>query len=374
MYDWLIVGAGFTGAVVAERFASAGMKVLVIDQRNHIGGNAYDLRTADGILYHAYGPHIFHTNSERIFRYLSRFTEWRFFEHRVLALIRNRLAPVPFNLTSIDILFDATNATRLKDALVKRYGLGANTTILKLREEGDTDLREIADFVYDNVFLGYTKKQWGMSPEELNSSVTDRVPVRVSYDDRYFQDSFQFMPLKGYTAMFQKILATPGIHVELGASWADLREKSLAKNILFTGPIDEFFDYRFGALPYRSLSFDLQTYQQGTHQPVGQINYPNAEDFTRITEMRHLTGESGDRTLIAIEYPLAHAPGVTVPYYPFPREEYERQHSLYATLAKDLKGVYFAGRLADYRYYNMDQAIGRALSFVDKFRSAKASH
>lgn len=369
-YDWMIVGAGFTGAIAAERLAREhGQKVLVIDRRDHIAGNAFDKRNADGILHHVYGPHIFHTNSEQIADHLSRFTAWRPYEHRVAALIRNRLVPVPFNFTSIEMLFDHRKAQRMKDALIARYGAGANTTIMQLRAESSEILRELADFIYENVFLGYTRKQWGFEPQELAASVTDRVPVRVSHDDRYFQDSFQRMPLHGYTEMFRNLLDHRNIHVSLETPWSEAAQEVKARNILFTGAIDEFFDYALGPLPYRSLSFDIQTYRQPLHQPVAQINYPNAEAFTRITEMSHLTGERHEKTLVSIEYPKPHTPRETIPYYPIPRPENEALHKAYELLAAaNCPTIHFAGRLADYRYYNMDQATGRALSFVRKLR------
>jgi UDP-galactopyranose mutase len=372
-YDWLIVGAGFTGAIAAERIARVhGLRVLLIESRDHIGGNAHDRRNEDGILHHVYGPHIFHTNASQIVDYLSQFTAWRPYEHRVVAMIRNRLVPIPFNLTSIEMLFDHRKAQRMRDALVATYGFGASTTIMKLRAETSGLLRELADFIYDNVFVGYTRKQWGVSPEELDASVTDRVPVRVSYDDRYFQDSFQNIPMDGYTQMFRNILVHERIDVLLQTHWTDVFSQVKAKNILFTGAIDEFCDYVLGPLPYRSLSFDLQTYRQPLHQPVAQVNYPNAEDFTRITEMSYLTGEKTDQTLVAIEYPKAHEPGATIPYYPIPRAENQELHREYLRIAAArFPHVYFAGRLADYRYYNMDQAAGRALSFVRKLAAEK---
>ncbi|WP_018261276.1 UDP-galactopyranose mutase [Methylobacterium sp. WSM2598] len=368
MVDWLIVGAGFVGAVAAEHLARVhGQTVLVIDRRDHVAGNPHDARNEDGILHHRYGPHIFHTNAPRIADYLSGFTEWRDYEHRAVALIENRLVPIPFNFTSLDIVFPAGKAARIKQRMIERYGFGANTTILALRSEQDGLLRECADYVYEHVFLGYTSKQWGLRPDEIDASVTNRVPVRVSYDDRYFQDSFQKMPRAGYTRMFERMLASRLIEVSLATEWRDVRDRVRYKNVLFTGAIDEFFDYRLGVLPYRSLEFEVQVYDQPLHQPVAQVNYPNGERFTRITEMKHLTGESGPRTMVAIEYPIPHRPGETVPYYPIPRADNEALHREYVLLNR-AKTVHFAGRLADYRYYNMDQAVGRAISLVSKLR------
>lgn len=367
-YDWIAVGAGYTGAIVARELAErAGQKVLVIDRRDHIAGNAHDRRNDAGLLYHVYGPHIFHTNSRLVFEYLSRFTEWTPYEHRVLGVIDNRQVPIPFNFTSIEVLFPHAKAQSLKDALATRYGFGSKVTIKELLETDDDGLKEIAQFVYDNVFRGYTMKQWGLKPEELNNSVTARVPVNVSYDDRYFADTYQFMPKHGYTAMFEKILDHPNIHVSLNTEWSDVEPQHPDAKVLFTGAIDEFCGYKFGALPYRSLSFDLFTLKQPRHQAVAQVNYPNDHDFTRITEMAYLTGEWGPETVIAVEYPQAHKPGETVPYYPIPRPENTELHRRYLDEANAThRDIFYGGRLADYQYYNMDQAVGRALSLFEK--------
>ncbi len=367
-YDWLIVGAGYTGAVVAERLASlCDKRVLVIDRREHIAGNAFDARNDDGILFHQYGPHIFHTNSDEIAGYLSRFTEWKPYEHRVLGVVDGRLIPIPFNLTSLEILFPAPEAARLGRLLVDAYGMDRKVPILKMRESAHAGVRDLADFIYRNVFEGYTTKQWALRPEELSPSVTARVPVHVSYDDRYFQDSFQKMPREGYTKMFERMLDHPNITVALGTDYETAKDEVLFDRMLYTGAIDEFFGYEFGPLPYRSLSFDFRTYRQRRHQSVGQVNYPVSHDYTRITEMGHLTGEWNGSTTVAIEYPIAHRPGETVPYYPIPRDENAAHHDRYVAFArKEAPDVLFAGRLGDYKYYNMDQAVGRALALFRK--------
>jgi len=367
-FDWIIVGAGYTGAVLARELAEkADQKVLIIDRRDHIAGNAHDRRNEEGLLYHVYGPHIFHTNSNMVSGYLSRFTEWTPYEHRVLGVINDRQVPVPFNFTSIDILWPKAKAEALKTLLTEKYGYGTKVTIQTLKGEQDPALTEIADFVYRNIFLGYTTKQWGMPPEELNASVTARVPVNVSYDDRYFNDSFQFMPKHGYTVMFDRLLKHPNIRVELNTEWKEVASKRNGAKVIFTGALDEFCDYKFGALPYRSLRFDLCTLHQRQHQTVAQVNFPNSQDFTRITEMAHLTGEWGDKTIIAVEFPQAHVPGKTVPYYPIPRPDNLELHKRYATLVKETDpDIFFAGRLADYQYYNMDQAVARALTVMEK--------
>jgi UDP-galactopyranose mutase len=367
-YDWIIVGAGYTGAVIARELAqNAGKKVLLIDRRNHIAGNAHDARNEDGLLYHVYGPHIFHTNSQMVSDYLSKYTEWTFYEHRVLGVINERQVPIPFNFTSIDVLFSKDKATRLKNLLETKFGYGTKVTIQTLTESNDAELKEIADFVYQNVFLGYTTKQWGMPPEALNASVTARVPVNVSYDDRYFNDSFQFMPKHGYTKMFENILNHPNIHVELNTEWKDIKDNRNGAKVLFTGALDEFCDYKFGELPYRSLNFDFFTLKQPRHLAVAQLNYPNSQDYTRICEMNYLTGEFGDKTVISLEYPQAHIPGKTVPYYPIPRPDNLELHKKYVNLVKSSDpDIFFGGRLADYQYYNMDQAVGHALSMLQK--------
>lgn len=367
-YNWLIVGAGYTGAVVAERLASqSGKTALVIDRRNHIAGNAYDRRNDAGVLYHQYGPHIFHTNSQAVADYLSAFTEWLPYEHRVLGMVDGRIIPIPFNLTSLEILFPKAEADRLAKILIEAYGIDQKIPILKMRESPVQGVRDLADFIYKNVFYGYTTKQWGLEPEQLSPSVTARVPVHISYDDRYFQDTFQNMPKEGYTKMFERILAQQGVDVSLNTDLADLGSEVTYDRLLYTGAIDEYFGYTLGELPYRSLDFNFQTYRQQRHQAVGQINYPVSHDFTRITEMGHLTQEWSDVTTVAIEYPVAHVPGQTVPYYPIPRDENQELHNRYVALAgKEAGNVLFAGRLGDYRYYNMDQAVGRALALFSK--------
>lgn len=372
-YDWLIVGAGYTGAIIAERLATqSGKTALVIDRRDHIGGNAHDRRNEAGILYHQYGPHVFHTNAPFVANYLSGFTEWTPYEHRTLGVIDGRLVPIPFNLTSLQILFPKAEADRLTQILIDAYGMDQKVTILKMRESPVQGVRDLADYIYKNVFYGYTTKQWGLTPEELSPSVTARVPVYVSYDDRYFQDEFQNMPKQGYTRMFERILAQDGIDISLNTDIRHVKEEITYDRMLFTGAIDEYFKYELGELPYRSLNFDFQTYQQKRHQAAGQLNYPMSHDFTRITEMGHLTQEWSDATTVAIEYPIAHIPGTTEPYYPIPRDENHLLHNQYVDLAKrEAPNVVFAGRLGDYKYYNMDQAIARALSLFEKTICAK---
>lgn len=366
--DYLIVGAGFVGSVLAERLASQkNKKVIVVDRRDHIAGNAYDLRNDDGIMYHKYGPHIFHTNSDKVYEYLSGFTEWLPYEHRVVGVIDGRLIPIPFNLTSLEILFPGERSARLKEKLIHQYGIDKKITVLEMLKNTDPELSELANFIYKNVFLGYTIKQWGLSPEELSPSVTSRVPVYISYDDRYFQDIYQMMPIHGYTKLVENILTHENIQVLLNIDYKDAQKTIAYKKLIYTGAIDEFYDYQLGHLPYRSLRFDFQIYKQKRHQSVGQVNYPMSHEFTRITEMGYLTQMLGDKTMIAIEYPMPHTPGETVPYYPIPRDENNLLHEKYLDLAnKQSPNVVFAGRLGDYRYYNMDQAVASALSLYQK--------
>jgi UDP-galactopyranose mutase len=360
--DWIVVGAGFTGATFAERMASAGKRVRVVERRAHIAGNAYDEINQSGILVHRYGAHIFHTNSAAVWTYLSNFTEWRPYEHRVLGLIEGKLVPIPFNLDSLAALFPRDAATKIEKVLVGQVGFGKKVPILKLRESDNPDIREFADYVYRNVFQGYTIKQWQLRPEELSPSVTARVPVSITHDDRYFQDAHQAMPLHGYTAMFKRMLNHPNIEVVLECDWKYQRMQIADTQILFTGAIDEFLDYRFGPLAYRSLRFEEHTLRKAQHQAVGTVNYPNDHDYTRITEQKIVTGQRSAVTTLVTEYPQPHVPGRTTAYYPVPRDDNQLLYAKYAALAQvEYTQVHFAGRLADYQYYNMDQACARAL-------------
>ncbi|MDB5100016.1 MAG: UDP-galactopyranose mutase [Cyanobacteria bacterium RYN_339] len=354
--DWLIVGAGFTGCVLAERLAAAGKRVTLVDRRPHLGGNAYDALDAHGVLIHPYGPHIFHTQSQAVWDYLSRFTTWRPYEHRVLAEVDGRLIPLPFNLTALRACFPGSD---LEDRLLVRFGAGARVPILKLREE--PDFAELAEWIYQRVFLPYTLKQWGVGPEELDPGVTGRVPVVLSEDDRYFPDRFQAMPAQGYTAMFERMVA--GIDVRLGV---DFLAGGLAYDrLVFTGPIDAYFGFKHGHLPYRSLNFAHEHRDVEWVQPVAVVNFPQAPAITRRTEFKHLTGQVAPGTSLCLETPLAHEDGVTEPYYPLaapgPRAMLARYREEAAAVAPR---VMFAGRLADYQYYNMDQVVARALTLA----------
>jgi UDP-galactopyranose mutase len=356
-YDYLIVGAGFAGSILAERLASEhGATVLLVDRRPHIGGNAHDEENADGILHHKYGPHIFHTNSEQVVDYLSQFTEWRPYEHRVLAEVRGQLVPIPINRTTLNMLFDAGLES---DEDAAAFLASRAEPVEDIRTSEDVVVNAIGRELYELFFRGYTRKQWDLDPSQLDKQVTSRIPTRTNTDDRYFTDSFQAMPLDGYTAMFTKMLDNPLIEIRTSVDFADVRDEVDAGHIVYTGPIDEYFDFRFGKLPYRSLKFDHRTIETEQFQPVGTVNYPSPDvPYTRISEYKHLTGQQAPRTTITYEYPSADGD----PYYPIPREENQTLFKRYEALADATEGVTFVGRLATYRYYNMDQIVGQALA------------
>ena len=356
-YDVMVVGAGFAGAVMAERLASdAGKRVLVVDRRSHIAGNAYDHYDAAGILVHRYGPHIFHTNSDDVFDYLSRFTDWRPYEHRVLADIDGTLVPMPINRTTLNTLYGLDLSS---DAEVEAFLASRAEPIDPIRTSADVVISKVGRELYETFFQGYTRKQWGMDPSELDKSVTARVPTRTCTDDRYFGDRHQTMPAQGFTRMFEAMLSHPNIDLLLGVDYADVRDAYPHDHLVFTGPIDEYFGYRYGRLPYRSLRFEHRTLNEERHQPVAVVNYPDeAVPYTRITEYKHLTGQIAPQTSVTYEYPSATGD----PYYPIPRDENQALYKRYEALALAEQHVSFVGRLATYRYYNMDQVVGQALA------------
>lgn len=357
-FDYLIVGAGFAGSVLAERLTSQlGKRVLLVDRRPHVGGNAYDEKDAGGVLMHRYGPHIFHTNSEEVFGYLSRFTKWRPYEHRVLACVKGGLhAPMPINRTTLNLLYGLD----LKDeAEAEAFLKSRAEPVEKIRTSEDVVVSQVGRELYETFFRGYTRKQWGMDPSELDKSVTARVPTRTSTDDRYFTDRFQAMPAEGYTQMFETMLDQPGLTLELGVEYEDVRDETVFDRLIFTGPIDEYFDHRFGELPYRSLKFRHETLEREWAQPVAVINHPDeATPYTRVSEYKHMTGQAHRRTTITYEFPSSEGD----PYYPVPRPENQALYKKYEALALATPEVLFAGRLATYRYYNMDQVVGQALA------------
>ena len=360
-FDYLVVGAGFAGSVMAERLAAdAGKRVLVIDRRPHIAGNAYDHLDEAGILIHQYGPHIFHTNSSEIVDYLSRFTEWRPYEHRVLAVVDGKQVPVPINRTTLNVLYDLDLKTEEE---AEAYLESLAEPVAQVRTSEDVVVSKIGRKLYETFFRGYTRKQWGMDPSELDKSVTSRIPTRTDTDDRYFTDTFQAMPAEGYTAMFKRMLDHPGITLRLGVNYRDIRDKVSFDHLVFTGPIDEYFGHCYGKLPYRSLEFRHESLDQEQFQKVATVNYPSEDvPFTRITEFKHLTGQQSPRTSITYEYPRSEGD----PYYPVPRAENQALYKRYEALAMGLANVTFVGRLATYRYYNMDQVVGQALATYRK--------
>jgi UDP-galactopyranose mutase len=356
-YDVMVVGAGFAGAVMAERLANEGGKrVLVVDRRPHVGGNAFDHYDAAGILIHQYGPHIFHTNSSEIVEYLSRFTKWRPYEHRVLADVNGLLVPMPINRTTLNALYHCDLSS---DAEAAAFLAARAEPVAIVRTSADVVISAVGRELYETFFQGYTRKQWGMDPSELDKSVTSRVPTRTNVDDRYFTDSFQAMPAEGFTAMFERMLDHPNIHVLLGVDYTEVRHAYAHDHLVFTGPIDEYFGFRFGRLPYRSLEFRHETRDVEQFQPVAVVNYPSeVVPYTRITEYKHLTGQVAPMTSITYEYPAETGD----PYYPIPRAENQELFKRYEALALAQGDVTFVGRLATYRYYNMDQVVGQALS------------
>ena len=363
MFDYLIVGAGLAGGVLAEKLAAANKKVLIVEKRNHIGGNTFDFYNDDGILVHKYGPHIFHTNSKEVFTYLSQFTQWRPYEHRVLASVDGMQVPIPINLNTINQLYGLQlNSEQVDEFLAKRA-----EKITRLVTSEDVVVTKVGRELYEKFFKGYTRKQWNLDPSELDASVTSRIPTRNNRDDRYFTDTYQAIPLHGYTKMFEKMLGHPNIKVLLNTDYKEIVEDIPFKKMIYTGPIDYFYNYQFGKLPYRSLDFKFETLEQPVFQKTGTVNYPNEHLYTRITEFKYLTGQVHPKTSVVYEYPTAEGD----PYYPVPREENAALYAKYHKLAMLETNVLFAGRLATYKYYNMDQVVAQALTIFKKIIMAK---
>jgi UDP-galactopyranose mutase len=365
-FDFLIVGAGFAGSVLAERLASElNMKVLLVDRRPHIAGNAYDHADAAGVLIHRYGPHIFHTNSERIFSYLSQFTAWRPYEHWVRASIDGRLVPFPINLDTVNALY----GKRFNAEELEAYFASVAEPISHPRTSEDAVVSKVGRDLYEKFFRNYTRKQWGLDPSELDASVAARVPARTNRDPRYFTDVYQAMPLHGFTAMFERMLDHPNITLRLGTDYRDMRGERAWREVIYSGPIDEFFDHRYGHLPYRSLHFRHETHDREVFQPAPVVNYPNDHDYTRITEFKYLTGQRHRKTSIVYEFPRAEGD----PYYPIPRPENAELYRRYKALADATPGVHFVGRLGTYKYYNMDQVVGQALTLFHQLGGERAA-
>ena len=366
MFDYMIVGAGFAGAVLAERLASElDAKVLIIDRRNHVAGNAYDHYDDAGILVHKYGPHIFHTNSEKVFEYLSRFTAWRPYEHRVQTSVDGQLVPMPINTDTLNKLY----GLNLTCQQVEGFLASMAEPRAEIKTSEDVVVSRIGRDLYEKFFRNYTRKQWGLDPSELDSSVTSRIPVRTSRDDRYFTDRYQAMPLYGYTRMFEKMLDHPNICIMLNTDYSDVKDEVSFRELIFTGPIDEYFDYCYGKLPYRSLHFEHKTLDRQQYQPAAVVNYPNEHAYTRITEFKYLTGQEHSKTSVVFEYPRSEGD----PYYPIPQSQNADLYQKYKAMADILRDVHFAGRLGTYKYYNMDQVVAQALSLFQKLRGRKHS-
>lgn len=366
----LVVGAGLSGAVLAERIASQlNEPVLIIDRREHIAGNIYDSKHSSGITVHRYGPHIFHTDSKKIWDYVSRFTSWHYFFLKPLAWVDNRFVPIPFNFNAIRQVFPAELAQRLEKKLMDEYGYNAKVPVMKLRRQKDADLRFLAEYVYGKIFEKYTKKQWGVSAEEIDPEVMARVPVLVGRDDGYFQDQYQAIPAQGYTRMVENMLHNPLITVRLKTPFDKIKDSVEYQRLFYTGSIDEFFDYRFGQLPYRSLRFETEQKNTEYYQPSVVVNYPNNFDFTRICEHKYFLDEKAANTVISVEFPQEFKRGENEPYYPINNTQSAALYARYASEAQKLPGTHFFGRLGGYKYCNMDQAIFAALELFEKIKS-----
>lgn len=374
----IVAGSGFAGATIARKLADAGYMVEIFERREQIGGNAYDYIDKSMSYVHKYGPHIFHTNIDRVFEFLSNYTEWFKYEHKVLGSIDGQLVPIPFSLKSLEMLFPKEKALELKNKLIEKFGLNNKVTISELRKENDPDLIELSDYVYNKVFLNYTKKQWDLLPEQLGENVTGRVPVYISYDEKYFQDKYQFMPKEGYTKLFERMLQHDNIKIHLGVDILDeisINDSVIEyKNdpdckIIYTGCIDELFGYMYGELEYRSLDFQFESLDKETYQPAAVVNYPNDNLYTRITEFKNFTVENAtnisNNTTIVKEYPCKYQKGM-IPYYPIPLKPCEDKYKKYYDYSNNFKNLYLIGRLAEYKYYNMDLVINSALDIADR--------
>jgi UDP-galactopyranose mutase len=352
MFDYLIVGAGFAGSVLAERLAAGSdKKVLICDKRPHIGGNAYDHYNQAGILVHKYGPHIFHTN------------EWRPYQHRVRASVDGQIVPIPINLDTINSLYGLNLTSFEVEDFFKKVAEPCDD----IRTSEDVVVSKVGRELYEKFFRNYTRKQWGLDPSELDASVTSRVPTRTNRDDRYFTDTYQSMPLHGYTRMFERMLDHPNIKVLLNCDYREVEKEIPFREMIYTGPVDTYFDYCYGKLPYRSLEFKHETHDQAVFQSAPVVNYPNEQAYTRVTEFKYLTGQEHNRTSIVYEFPQAEGD----PYYPVPRKENAAIYAKYKALADRTAGVTFVGRLATYKYYNMDQIVAQALTTYGKIAGMK---
>lgn len=382
MFDCIVVGAGVAGCAAARELAEAGKNVLILEKREHIGGNTYDEKDEYGVLVHRYGPHVFHTEKEAVFKYLSRFTDWYRFEHQVVANVYGKLLPIPFNLNTLFMVYDGEKAKRLEEKLKARYPIGTKVPILKLKEQEDAELTELADYVYEHVFLHYTMKQWGKKPEEISPKVTARVPVLVDYDNRYFQEPYQGVPKDGFTVLFKNMLRHDNIQVCTGIDAKEVlslrkmteggviyyKEKPFAGDVIYTGPADALFDWKYGELPYRSLDFEFEHFEKDDYQGHSVVNYTVEEAFTRITEFKHLTGQKISGTTIVKEYPRAFTSQEQIPYYCIDCPENQALYEKYRKDAALFPRLHLLGRLAEYKYYNIDAMVERALAYCEKLK------
>ncbi|MBS4931089.1 MAG: UDP-galactopyranose mutase [Clostridiales bacterium] len=375
MFDYIIVGAGLTGCILAERLANDNKRVLIIEKNDHIGGTCYDYYNEAGILIHKYGPHIFNTHDQEVWDYINKFSKFHIYHHRVLGVVEGKKVPIPFNLESLYQLFPKTYAEVIEKKLLSKYAINTKVPIMELLVQEDVDLKYLANYIYENVFLHYTEKQWGMTPDEVGSAAMARIPFYISRDDRYFQNKYQGIPKNGYTAIFKKMLSSKNISVMLNTNYRTILEVNEDKynfrlfgndfngKVIFTGAVDELFDYKFGSLPYRTLNFVFETYNKEFYQEICTVNYPNNYDFTRITEFKYMTGQKSDMTTIVKEYPLQynHMNSTLEPYYPIPKQENEDKYKKYLELSELYPALILAGRLANYKYYNMSETIKNAL-------------
>ena len=376
MFEVVIIGAGMAGAVLAERFAQNGRKVLVIERRQQVAGNCFDTVDENGILIHKYGPHLFHTDDAQVWEYLSRFTEWHLYHHRVKAVIDGKPVPIPFNLNTLREVFSQSLADKLEAALLRNFDYGKKVPILELKKSADSDLQFLADFVYEKIFLHYTEKQWGMSPDKISGAVTARVPVFVGRDDRYFNDRFQAVPLRGYTELVKNMLAHKNIKLMLNTDFHEvmaLRGEEILLfgqkfdgRLIYTGQLDELFDKKFGELPYRSIDMRFESVDAELFQGAPVVNYPNNYDFTRITEFKQIHPAQSQRTTLLREYPQTYVAGENEPYYPIFTDEARAAYEKYSAELQRFENITAVGRLAEYRYYDIDDVVKRALDIFDE--------
>lgn len=372
MFDYVIVGSGYAGSVMANKIATVlNKKVLIIEKRKHIGGNCYDFKDDNNILVHKYGPHLFHTNNKEVFDYLSEFTKWDIYSHKVLAYVDGKTINIPFNINSIYDSFPEELAKKITNKLLKKFPYNTKIPILELKKIKDKDLGFLADFIYEKIFVNYTSKQWDMKPESLDSAVSARVPVFVGKDDRYFNDKYQAMPREGYTRIFEKMLDHKNIKIMLNTDFKEvckigkdvhyLFDSEFKGKIIYTGAIDELFDYKFGDLSYRGIDMVFETVDKEYYQKAATVNYPNDYDFTRITEFKYIHPVNSDKTTILKEYPKAYKKGKDTPYYPVFTKNSQANYDEYLDYSKQYQNIILLGRLAEYKYYDMDDVVERAL-------------